>query len=157
VRRARDRETSAATAFQQDVQVLSWLKTQCFDRGQAQPYLHDIGCERCEARNSTGQSFDLDVADARDEPSLDYQIAEGSRLTKKDVAGLLFGRGDSQGTPVRVADLAGPQPCTARAAVTRLATMGEVQASGESRVEHRLSGADTDRPPVRLDPNRVVF
>ena len=41
--------------------------------------------------------------------------------------------------------------------MTRLTTVGKVQARGECGVQHRLSGGDSDRPPVWLDPNSVVI
>lgn len=41
--------------------------------------------------------------------------------------------------------------------MTRLTTVGEVQARGQCGVQHGLAGVDPDRPPVRLNPNSVVI
>ena len=41
--------------------------------------------------------------------------------------------------------------------MTRLTTVGEIQARGECGVQHGLAGVDSDRPPVWLDPNSVVI
>jgi hypothetical protein len=69
---------------------------------------------------------------------------------------VLFSCGESWRSTVRVPDLPASQARTARAAVARLTTVRQVQSCRERCVEHRLPGADADRPAVRLDPDSVV-
>jgi uncharacterized protein len=41
--------------------------------------------------------------------------------------------------------------------MARLATVGEVESCGEGRFQHRLAGANADRPSMWLDPDGVVL
>lgn len=156
MRRACDGEAAAASPIQQHVEILSRLKAQALDRGEPQPDLHDVGCERRQARDPAGQCLYVDVGDVRDEPRLDHQVRERARLAKQNVAGLLLGCCDPERPAARIADLTGSQPRTTRAAMARLATVGEVESCGEGGFEHRLAGADADGPAMRFDPDGVV-
>ena len=109
--RTGNREAAAAAALQQDVQVLAGLKAKGFNRGQAQQDLHDVARERGEARDSAGECFDLDVGYGRNEARFDHEVCEGSCLTQKNMAGLLFGGGETRGAAVGVPDFPCAQPC----------------------------------------------
>ncbi len=91
--RTGNREAAAAAALQQDVQVLAGLKAKGFNRGQAQQDLHDVVSEGREARDTTGERFDLHFGDRRDEARFDHEVCEGSCLTQKNMTGLLLGGG----------------------------------------------------------------
>jgi len=151
MRRARDREAATAAAFEEDVQILSRLETQGLNHGQAQQDLHDVASEGREACNPAGERFDLHVSDGCDEARFDHEVGEGACLTEQNVAGLLFGGGETEGTTVGVADLTRSESCAARAAMARLATVGKVQAGAESCLQYGLIGMDSYRSAVGLD------
>src|SRR5579872_969855 len=100
------REAAAPVPLQQDIQILARLKVKALNRGQSQKYLHDVGSEHPEPRDSTGERLDIDFADAGDQPRLHNQIRQCLRLAEQNVAAARFLRSDSGRDAVWISDVA---------------------------------------------------